>query len=419
MKNPSLFLSVNQKFAIFWLVALCLAFTVTSCGGGGSSAGGWISKTKPSTVTGVIQDALGQPVAGAQIQLAGQTINSATTGRFTLTVTSGSESIVMLVKKSGFATNAKDVPIRPGSTTDITVRIYGDQVSTPFSASAGATLSLTGGASAIIPANGLQTSNGVAYTGTVKVGASYFGPDTLDGVIAFPAPYVGTDAGTQSPLITAGVIEVKLTDTLGNPLQLKPGSPATLTYPATSVSAGAASIPMWYYDETNKIWVRDGQANKQPDGSYQFSATHLSMWNADFWGEIASIEGCLQDAPGKPITNGGLMGLRGNGWGHSLPGYTEDSKFTIYKVPAGIPLEIYSLAQPAAFVTMAIPSLASGENRKLACMVVTNPPTDSTLYVTPPTPRTPRTPQTPQTPQTPPTLPCAQRTTLGAMICAS
>jgi hypothetical protein len=376
----------NRNFLSSWLITLCAVFTLVACGGGGGSNSGSVNQTAPSTVTGVIQDSAGQPVAGARIQLAGQTIYSASTGRFTFNVTSSSESIVMLVKKVGFATSAKDVPINHGSTTDITVKIYADQVSTPFSASAGAILSLTGGASAIIPANGLQSSNGVSYSGTVTVGASYFGPDTLDGVIAFPAPYVGTDAGALSPLITVGVIEVKLTDAVGNPLQLKSGSLATLTYPATSVSAEAASIPMWYYDEANKMWVRDGLATKQSNGTYQVSVSHFTLWNADFKGTYATINGCIQDTNGKPVLTAGLMALRGSGWtGVSFGAQpTADGNFTVIRVAAGIPLELYSNVQTAAFASLAIPSLAPGEVRNLACVVVTNPSTDTTFFITPP-----------------------------------
>ena len=311
---------------------------------------------------------------------------TAADGRFSFTVTPSSDSLVMLIKKSGFASNAKDVPIKAGSATEITVEIFPDQASTTFSASTGTTLSLSNSASAVIPANGLQTTNGVAYTGIVNVGASYFGPDTVDGVRAFPAPYLGTDTGVQSPLVSAGIMEVKLTDAAGNPLQLKSGSTAILTYPANSVSAGASTIPMWYYDEANKIWVRDGQASKQSNGTYQASVTHFTIWNADFKGVTATIHGCLQDALGQPVSTAGLMRVRGSGWTSFPLGYTPttDGTFTVVRVPAGMPLELYSQTQPAAFTTVAIPALAPGEVRQLACVVVTNPPASSTIIVPPP-----------------------------------
>jgi hypothetical protein len=143
---------------------------------------------------------------------------------------------------------------------------------------------------------------------------------------------------------------------------------------------------MWYYDENSKMWMRDGQATKQLDGTYQASVTHFTMWNADFNGVTATIKGCFQDALGKPVSNAGAMGLRGDGWDHVMSGMAPsmDGNFTILRVPAGIPLELYSNIQPATFATLAIPSLAPGEVRQLACIVVTNPPASSTIVVTPP-----------------------------------
>jgi hypothetical protein len=334
-------------------------------------------------------------VANAQVQFAGQTAVTAADGHFSFAVTSSSESMVMLIKKVGYATNAKDVPLKSGATTNFAIKLFADQVSKTFDAAAGSTLSMANGASAVIPARGLQTSAGVIYTGTVTAGASYFGPDTLDGVLAFPAPYVGTDAGVQAPLITAGVIEVKLTDAAGNLLQLKAGSPATLTYPATSVSAGAASIPMWYYDETSKMWLREGVATLQSNGMYQASVSHFTPWNIDFPVPTATIKGCFQDALGRPISAAGLMRLRGTGWDRILFGTAPnaDGNFTINWVPSGTPLELYSntapsdnsiLTQTEVFSPVVIPSLAAGEVRQLACVVVKHPPLDSTFFATPP-----------------------------------
>jgi hypothetical protein len=386
MTNCPSYFSKNRNFLISWFIALCAAFTLAACGGGGGSTDGSTTTTTPATVVGVVQDAAGQPAANVQVQIADQTTTTAADGRFSFTVNSSSESIVMLVKKSGFASNAKDVPINPGSTTDITVKIFADQVSTTFNASAGSTLSLANGASAVIPANGLQTSSGVAYTGTVNVGASYFGPDTLDGVLAFPAPYVGTDAGVQSPLITAGVIEVKLTDAAGNPLQLKSGSPATLTYPASSVSAGAASIPMWYYDEANKMWMRDGQATLQANGTYQGNVTHFTVWNLDFKGDSATINACFKDTLGMPVSATGYMRLRSTGWEATYfnTAINSDGLLSILRVPANIPLELISNTQPAAFTSVVIPALKADEVRQLACVVVGNPGVGSNLVLTPP-----------------------------------
>lgn len=362
------------------LAVAAATLMVAACGGGG----GGDSTATPvtpvaTTISGKVQSSAGQPVAGASVQAAGQNATTGADGRFSFDVAAGEPNTVVLVKKTGFATNAKDAPVAAGNTTDITIRLFADQISSSFSAASGTTLA-PNGATVVIPANAIQTATGAAYTGTVTVGASYYNPDTIEGVQAFAGPYEGLDAGARAPLITAGVIEVKLLDATGNPLQLKPGFPATLTYPASSTSAGAATIPLWYYDEAALVWVREGQASQQAGGSYVASVTHFTTWNMDFKGATATLKGCFRDSQGNIATRTGTVGLRGQGWDF-LRGSISDGDLTVLRVAANMPLELYSAASPAAFAAVAIAALAPGEVRQLPCVVVTNPPTSSTALI--------------------------------------
>jgi hypothetical protein len=367
------------------LAVAAATLTVAACGGGGGSDSSTAAPAPVATkISGTVQSAAGQPVAGASVQAAGQTATTGADGRFSFDVAATETNTVVLVKKTGFATNAKEAPVAAGSTTDVAIRLFADQVSSSFSAASGTTLA-PNGATVVIPANAIQTAAGAAYLGTVTVGASYYNPDTVEGVQAFAAPYEGTDAGARAPLITAGVIEVKLLDAAGNPLQLKAGSPATLTYPPSSTSAGAASIPLWYYDEATRVWVREGQASQQANGSYVASVTHFSGWNMDFAGVSATIKGCFRDSQGNAVTGAGAIGLRGQGWGNTLPTSIPNGNFTILRAPANLALELYSMASPAAFASVTIPALAPGEIRQLPCVVVTNPPAAGPVLIPLPT----------------------------------
>jgi hypothetical protein len=383
----------HRQGVLSMLITAVATFALSACGGGsGGNTDGGATQSTSTTITGLVQDTSAKAIQGAVVQTDGQTVTTGADGRFSFTVASTTPTTVVLVKKSGFASNAKSAPVASGRTTDITVNLAADQVVSTFNSTSGTTLT-PNGATVLIPADAIQTATGAAYTGTVNVGASYSGPDTVAGVQAFPAPYEGIDAGTSSPLITMGVIEVKLTDSVGNALQLKTGSSATLTYPANSVSAaGAATVPLWFYDETSKIWTRDGQATRQTDGSYKGTVTHFTLWNADFKGVTATLKGCFHDATDKAVTRAGTVGLRGNGWSHLFNGVSSDGNFTVLRVPSGMPLELYSATQTPAFTTVAIPALVAGEERTLACAVVSTPPTGtvitvpeiSTLFVTTP-----------------------------------
>jgi Carboxypeptidase regulatory-like domain len=379
-------LTLIKPLTLLRATALGLAVgTLMACGGGGGGASPSTATTSTSTptstvtsvatpsvtyVSGIVKNSAGNPVAGASVSAAGQTATTGADGSYKLDASSAGENTVVLVKKSGFTTTAKEVPLLAASTTQIDIVLFADQVSTTFSAATAANIAVNG-ATVQIPANAVQTASGANYTGTVSVGASYYSPDTVQGVQAFAGPYVGVDAaGIKSPIISMGFIEVKLTDAAGNPLQLLAGSPANLTFPASSNAGTATSVPLWYYDEAAKIWKNEGAATRQVDGSFKGAVAHFTLWNADFKGATATIKGCFRNANGQPIDNVGSVGIRTTGWSanpwvvnptNSVPG-----DFTIINVPADRPLEFYSANSPPTFAAVAIPSIAPGLTRTLA-----------------------------------------------------
>ena len=403
------------------LLICAAALTLAACGGGGG--GGGATTTPPASATllqGKILDASGQPIAGATVSGAGVSTQSTSDGSYELRPSGSLTSAVLLVKKQGFATAAKEVPVVSGSAITVNLNLLADQLSTTFSAGAGLNVAVAG-ANVQIPANGLQTAAGAAYTGTVSIGASYYSPDTLAGVQAFAQPYSGTDAGQSALLLTVGFIEVKLTDASGAGLQLKSTTPATLTFPASSVSAGTASVPLWYYDEAAATWVREGQATKQANGSYQGTVKHFTIWNADVLINAASqatLKGCFVGSNGQPVLQVAAR-VRTNGW--SAYRSILDGTFQT-PVPAGLALEVVSALTTPAFTAVAVPALASGEVRQLPCIVITNPPANPyggfitsfpTLFTSTATPVTPTAPTTP-TPTVPsptPTTPTPTPTT--------
>lgn len=396
-------------------VATC---SLLACGGGGGSSptsGTSLTSTVTSVATpsvtyvsGIVKNSVGNPLAGASVLAAGQSATTGPDGSYKLDASSAGDNTVVLVKKPGFTTTAKEVPLLAAGTTQIDIVLFADQVNTTFNATAAANIAVNG-AAVQIPANAVQTASGANYTGTVSLGASYYNPDTAQGVQAFAGPYVGVDAaGVKSPIISMGFIEVKLTDASGNPLQLLAGSPASLTFPASSNSGTATSVPLWYYDEAAKIWKNEGVATRQVDGSFKGAVAHFTLWNADFKGVTATIKGCFRDANGQPINNVGSVGIRTTGWSSNPwvvnPTNLVPGDFTIVNVPADRPLEFYSTNSPPTFAALAIPSIAPGVTRTLSgCIaavaaspstsgVITQPSSLFALPVVAPVVTTPVTP---------------------------
>jgi hypothetical protein len=360
------------------LFASVTACTLIACGGGGGNSTTAPVTQAPATtfVAGKVLGAAGTPIVGATVSAAGTSLTTGSDGSYSFTLDPTTTTIVVLVKKTGYATTAKELPIATGVTTQMNLQLFVDQVSTTFSAATAASISVNG-ATVTIPANSIKLVNGGDYTGTVSIAASYYSPDTVQGVQAFAGPYTGVDgAGVKSPIISMGFIEVKLTDASGSPLQLKIGSPATLTFPTSSNSGAATNVPLWFYDETARIWKNEGNATRQPDGSYQGTVTHFTLWNADFKGSTATIKGCFRDSAGQAINNVGPVGVRTTGWASNPwvvnPNESVPGDFTIINVPADRALEFYSSSSPPAFAALAITPIAPNTTRTLAgCITAT------------------------------------------------
>ncbi len=361
-----------HKLIVTALSAAVVSAALVACGGGGGASTSPVTPLASVTlISGTVQTSAGAAVAGASVSAAGQTAVTGSDGSYKFDASTAGERTVVLVKKSGFTTTAKDVPLAAGQTTQMDFKLLADQVSTTFNSANAANIAVNG-ASVTLVANAVKLASGADFTGTVAIGASYYSPDTALGAQAFAGPYTGIDGATESPLITMGFIEVKLTDAAtGGALQLKSGAAATLTFPSSSNSGTATSVPLWFYDEAAKVWKREGQATRQANGTYQGSVAHFTIWNADFPGVRATIKGCFVNSAGQPVTNVGSTELRTTGWSKRIGGFNPDGNFTVLGVPANLPMELYSTVTPASFAAVTIPALAPGEVRQLPCSTAT------------------------------------------------
>lgn len=398
-----------------WIkTSLCIIATIavlSACGGGGGGS----SLTPPQATTTslkiVVQNEARSPVSAARVRIAGADMTTDATGAVTTTLPNSDTETVALITKAGFATNAKTAVVYSGKASELQVTLFTHQVVSSFAANAGITVT-PGGAKVQIPtAAGFRTGAGVAYTGAVTISSSYFSPETVRGINGFAGPYTGSDAGAQSSLISVGVIEAKFTAADGTALEMTNAAAATLTFPATGNSGTLTSVPLWYYDEATKIWVRDGQAARQADGSYVGTVRHFTVWNADISVvNPATIKGCFRNAQGQAVAP---VYARVEGIGWRASGFVDSNgNFEIRNAPSGVPLELQVLNPAAGAV--AITPLAAGEVRQLPCVVLAGP---ATAFVIPPSGNfpgltitlpilTPTTPNvTPTTPNVTPTTP--------------
>lgn len=376
-------LKINMLTASMLVATLSL----TACGSDSDSSTTILPEIvdQQQTISGVITDTNGNPLADATVIIEDQTITTTNTGAYVANVSDSTTKTVALVKKTGYLTTAREIIVLPKQSYKLNIALSPDQVSTAFASSAGINELLVSGAKVSIPANAIVQADGSAYTGTVNIAANYYSPDSLAGARAFAQPFAGQDedGSDRTDLVTVGVIDVKLTDpATGAELDLKEGTTATLVYPEVSTDQDLPSIPLWYYDEEQTIWVKDGDATRQADGSYKGEVSHFTLWNLDIPLDeyYALVEGCVVDVnTNKPYIQDNFGGqIKGRGSFFSAGTADSEGKFSI-KVPFNTPLTLSAYPTFFKFDTIQIPALAQNATYQINngdCIKIGTPNSD-------------------------------------------
>ena len=212
-------------------------------------------------ISGTVIDANGNPIVGADVKVDKRSVLTDNAGTYSLNLDNKASNAVILVRKLGYLTMAREVKIESKRAHHLDITLTPDQITSAFAANAGVNNLQVSGAEVSIPANSIVNADGNDYTGTVNIAANYYNPDSIEGARSFAQPFTGQneDGSQQTNLVTVGVLDVKLTDpATGATLNLKEGAQATLVYPEVTTDQNLPSIPLWYYDEEKTIWVKDG-----------------------------------------------------------------------------------------------------------------------------------------------------------------
>lgn len=181
--------------------------------------------------------------------------------------------------------------------TDIT-RFYNRQ---------GATIKV-GKMTITIPANSLvYESDGREFNGSVFASTYYLNPNSENFAKEMPGGDMSgvTSNGKDVILLSYGMVEVTLKDSLDQKLQLRSGAESTMSFPVPdnfTEEQKHNEIPLWYFDEEKGTWIEEGMATKSGD-SYTGKVKHFSWHNLDYPELRANICGRVTNKSGKPLPN--------------------------------------------------------------------------------------------------------------------
>ena len=257
---------------------------------------------------GRVKDVDGNPISGVRVFTGNINATTGNDGTFNLQRVNVIDGLAVIrFEKSGYFTLTRsgikkdemfiEAVLYPKSNSNISQQ-------TTFSASGAATLTVPAGMKIELPASSLASADGSAYTGSVNADVLYLDPNDKNFASMMPGGNLTAIRSNDSEamLVSWGMVDVNLTDNSGNPLQIKNGSSAELTFPipAGMENNPPPTIPLWHFDENKGIWIETGIATLQGD-LYVGAVTHFSWINLDVPEERVTIKGRVVDCENQPV----------------------------------------------------------------------------------------------------------------------
>ncbi|WP_367111965.1 carboxypeptidase-like regulatory domain-containing protein [uncultured Psychrobacter sp.] len=379
-----------QRLALLTSSILTATLALTACGGGDSSSPSDTPSqpTKPTvvptppvdnkpvvieknTLSGLVTDANNNPLAGATVVLGKNTVitNQSGTYKFSLkdALANKIDTSTLMIKKPGYSTLVKEIPFITNQAYKLDIALAKDQISTVFETSSRIAGNLESEASVGISFDSVVDSKGQPYNGSANLAASYYGPDSIAGNRIFTQSSSGQrqNGSRVTDLANVGMIEVKLTDTMGNDLGLAENRTATLIFPGASTDQSLQTIPLWYYDKEKALWIEEGIAERLTgdgyEGNYAADVSRLGLWSLSvpLDQNSALIEGCVVDSESNEPTSQFNLLIGGRGFEtYSRP--NSKGKFSI-AVPIDTPVLLSPVEHQVDFKEVRIPALARNE----------------------------------------------------------
>ena len=347
-------INILFRFKTIFFVALTVTY-LTSCQreiedpGGGTPVTPGVNDNEMVTggVTGIVVDENDRPVSGAMVVCG---TNSTTTDRYgsfrfrniSLSKANGTVKVIY----NGYFNAYRSFVSVSGTINNVRIKLIPKTNSGSFSGSAGGTVSITGGAKLVMPANSVTDAGGTAYAGIVNVAMAWIDPSSPELPNILMGDLRGITTNNQERgLSTYGMIGVELTGTGGQPLKVAAGKTAELTFPIPASLQGSApaTIDLWHFDEITARWKQEGTAVKT-GANYIAQVSHFSFWNCDAPFPLVDLCMSFKDGNGQPLINAQVRIKRtvNNSYGY---GRTDSAGNLCGKVPKDEPLVLEVLDQ--------------------------------------------------------------------------
>lgn len=254
------------------------------------------------------------------------------TGEFTLKVLDTSLSLRMILTAQGDGFSQSSVSLSSSNYNNTqSITMLPMHIAPTFDSNSDFNVSYLANNIVSFSANSLVREDGGTIEQPIKAQLTLIDP-SID-ISVMPGDMVTRQNDNLVPIESFGAIDVVLTDASGAKVNLASDKQAQINIPiAANMSNAPDSIPLYYYDNVQGIWLKEGQANKvtvNGESFYQGNVTHFSTWNADRIYETIFINGCVIDNNDQPLANARMISIGRDYNGSAIAFSGNDGRFSV------------------------------------------------------------------------------------------
>lgn len=299
-----------------------------------------------ASIGGIVVDENDNPVVNAQVTIGSNVSSTNAQGIFYFSdIQVNQNHAIVEVNKSGYFKGYRAVRSTQNGIEYTKIKLVPKTSAGSFDNSVGATINVPGSSAQLIfEAGDVSYANGDPYTGQVNVYAQYLNPSSSDICFTIPGNFEAIDANSELRYLeTYGMVATELYSPTGDLLNVTPGEVVDITMPvqAGQVGSAPATIPMWYFDEEQGIWMEEGQATLS-GGNYVGTVSHFTWWNCD-WSNYTVTLTINVFCNGDPVDNVPVFLTYPSGYYGGVE-YTDANGMIVMTAPGGTPLgtlEVY------------------------------------------------------------------------------
>ena len=282
---------------IFTLLLIILLF-ISGCGGGSQTVSTensiqtatqsteLVTQTTESINKIIHQGQVKDYITGRALKDVKVTINNISTttdtnGSYIFKDLNASNKVTINFSKNGYLFGSTQIQLNPNTTDDNTITNYLEYDLYPhdYQFNRESTQAISSPRINISNSVSFMTTDGKPYNGTRIINLTIIDDSEKAIITNFPGSFEGINTnGTIVQFETYGLITLIIKDDKGHNLTFSNGDLGTLIF-QPSLSIKREVLPLWYYNYNKGIWVEEGYAQLQDDGTYKGEISHPGTWS--------------------------------------------------------------------------------------------------------------------------------------------